>query len=78
MCQVEMEDVSIKIQSLWKCEFSMYSFVVFFFTELKCLQIILADESKALEEDCKNKLEKRIEMFRNAAVSKIFIFTALN
>lgn len=34
---------------------------------LKCLQVILADESKALEPDCKSKLEKRMEMFRNAA-----------
>jgi len=33
---------------------------------LKCLQIILADESKALEEDCKTKLIERMEMFKNA------------
>lgn len=41
------------------------------FSELKCLQVILADESKALEEDCKSKLEKRIEMFRNAAPVRV-------
>lgn len=29
--------------------------------------MILADVSKALEADCKSKLEKRMEMFRNAA-----------
>ncbi|XP_055383667.1 Golgi apparatus protein 1 [Condylostylus longicornis] len=34
--------------------------------QLKCLQIILQDESKAMEEDCRNKLRKRMEMFRNA------------
>lgn len=39
-------------------------------TELKCLQIILHDEtkSKALEDDCREKLQQRIEMFNNAAV----------
>lgn len=34
--------------------------------QLKCLQTILQDESKAMEEDCRNKLLKRMEMFRNA------------
>lgn len=35
--------------------------------ELHCLQTILADQSNlALEPDCKSKLEKRMEMFRNA------------
>lgn len=48
--------------------------ILLFFTELKCLQVILADESKALEEDCKSKLEKRIEMFRNAAPVSISLF----
>lgn len=40
------------------------------FSELKCLQIILNDEtkSKALEDDCREKLQQRIEMFNNAAV----------
>ncbi|CRK92078.1 CLUMA_CG005670, isoform A [Clunio marinus] len=37
--------------------------------QLKCLQIILNDEAKsqALEIDCKEKLQQRIEMFKNAA-----------
>ncbi|XP_055641505.1 Golgi apparatus protein 1 isoform X2 [Toxorhynchites rutilus septentrionalis] len=35
---------------------------------LKCLEVILQDESKALDDDCKNTLLKRMEMFRNAAV----------
>lgn len=37
--------------------------------ELKCLQVILNDEtkSKALEDDCREKLQQRIEMFNNAA-----------
>lgn len=39
-----------------------------FVIELKCLQVVLADASQALEEDCKSKLEKRMEMFKNAAV----------
>ena len=36
--------------------------------QLKCLQIILNDEpkSKALEDDCKQKLLQRMEMFKNA------------
>lgn len=34
--------------------------------QLKCLQVILQDESKAMKEDCRNKLSKRMEMFRNA------------
>jgi len=34
--------------------------------QLKCLQTILQDELKAMEEDCRNKLLKRMEMFRNA------------
>ncbi|XP_058449131.1 Golgi apparatus protein 1 isoform X1 [Malaya genurostris] len=35
---------------------------------LKCLEVILQDESKALDDDCKTTLVKRMEMFRNAAV----------
>jgi len=37
--------------------------------QLKCLQIILNDEtkSKALEDECREKLQQRIEMFNNAA-----------
>uniref|UniRef100_U5EST3 Putative golgi apparatus protein cysteine-rich fibroblast growth factor receptor n=1 Tax=Corethrella appendiculata TaxID=1370023 RepID=U5EST3_9DIPT len=35
---------------------------------LKCLEVILEDESKALEDDCKQKLLQRMEMFKNAAV----------
>ncbi|XP_038115158.1 Golgi apparatus protein 1 isoform X1 [Culex quinquefasciatus] len=35
---------------------------------LKCLEVILQDESKALDDDCKGTLLKRLEMFRNAAV----------
>lgn len=34
---------------------------------LKCLQIVLADESQALEAECKGKLQKRMEMFQNSA-----------
>lgn len=34
---------------------------------LKCLQIVLADESQALEPECKLKLQKRMEMFQNSA-----------
>lgn len=34
---------------------------------LQCLQTILADVSQALEPDCKEKLERRMEMFHNAA-----------
>ncbi|XP_005187616.1 Golgi apparatus protein 1 isoform X1 [Musca domestica] len=34
--------------------------------KLKCLQTILQDHSKAMEEDCRLKLQRRIEMFRNA------------
>ncbi|XP_035902218.1 Golgi apparatus protein 1 isoform X1 [Anopheles stephensi] len=34
---------------------------------LKCLEGILQGESKALEDDCKNKLLTRLEMFQNAA-----------
>lgn len=34
---------------------------------LKCLQIVLADESQALEPECKSKLKKRMEMFENSA-----------
>lgn len=38
-------------------------------SELRCLQTILNDQSKqALESDCKSKLEKRMEMFKNAAM----------
>lgn len=33
---------------------------------LKCLQTILKDESKALEEECKEKLSQRMEMYKNA------------
>jgi hypothetical protein len=44
-------------------------FIYAFHTELKCLQIILNDEtkSKALEDDCREKLQQRAEMFNNAA-----------
>lgn len=35
--------------------------------QLKCLQIVLADESQALESECKLKLQKRMEMFQNSA-----------
>ncbi|XP_055609090.1 Golgi apparatus protein 1-like isoform X1 [Uranotaenia lowii] len=35
---------------------------------LKCLEIILQDESKALDDDCKKTLMNRMEMFRNAAL----------
>lgn len=41
--------------------------------ELKCLEVILSDESKSLENDCKVKLQKRIEMFRNAAPVNILL-----
>lgn len=34
--------------------------------KLKCLQTILQDQSKAMDEDCRNKLRRRIEMFQNA------------
>uniref|UniRef100_A0A1A9W503 Golgi apparatus protein 1 n=1 Tax=Glossina brevipalpis TaxID=37001 RepID=A0A1A9W503_9MUSC len=34
--------------------------------KLKCLQTVLQDQSKAMEEDCRLKLQRRIEMFRNA------------
>lgn len=34
---------------------------------LRCLQRILKDESTALEEECKTKLTKRMEMYKNAA-----------
>ncbi|XP_037814855.1 Golgi apparatus protein 1 isoform X1 [Lucilia sericata] len=34
--------------------------------KLKCLQTVLQDHSKAMEQDCRLKLQKRIEMFRNA------------
>ncbi|XP_037933089.1 Golgi apparatus protein 1 isoform X2 [Teleopsis dalmanni] len=34
--------------------------------KLKCLQTLLQDQSTALEEDCRLKLKRRIEMFRNA------------
>lgn len=39
---------------------------IFYSIELHCLQTILSDQSKALEPDCKSKLEKRMEMFKNA------------
>lgn len=39
---------------------------MYFTLELKCLQTILQDHSKAMEEDCRLKLQRRIEMFRNA------------
>ena len=41
--------------------------------QLKCLQIILNDEtkSKALEDDCREKLQQRVEMFHNAAAVSI-------
>lgn len=44
--------------------------------ELKCLQIILNDEmkSKALEDDCREKLQQRVEMFNNAAAVSIIDF----
>lgn len=37
------------------------------FLELRCLQTILTDQSKALDDDCREKLEKRMEMYANAA-----------
>lgn len=37
------------------------------FAELGCLQTILSDQSRALEENCKEKLLQRVEMFKNAA-----------
>jgi hypothetical protein len=43
-----------------------------FVSVLKCLEIILEDESKALEDDCKQKLRQRIEMFKNAANVSLF------
>lgn len=36
--------------------------------QLKCLQVVLADQSQAMEPDCRLKLERRMEMFSNAAV----------
>lgn len=49
--------------------FNIFSEYFIFLTELKCLQVILNDEtkSKALEDDCREKLQQRIEMFNNAA-----------
>lgn len=44
------------------------------YTELRCLQTILNDQSKALESDCKSKLEKRMEMFKNAAMVNFAFF----
>ncbi|GAB0086076.1 Golgi apparatus protein 1 [Sergentomyia squamirostris] len=35
--------------------------------QLRCLQTILSDESKALETNCKEKLLQRMEMFKNAS-----------
>ncbi|XP_059622678.1 Golgi apparatus protein 1 isoform X2 [Phlebotomus argentipes] len=35
--------------------------------QLRCLQTILSDQSKALEENCRQKLLQRVEMFKNAA-----------
>ncbi|XP_055705911.1 Golgi apparatus protein 1 isoform X2 [Phlebotomus papatasi] len=35
--------------------------------QLGCLQTILSDQSRALEENCKEKLLQRVEMFKNAA-----------
>lgn len=53
-------------------------FIVKPFPVLKCLQVILADESKALEPDCKSKLEKRMEMFRNAAPVVIYFYNKIH
>lgn len=49
--------------------YNIFSEYFIFLTELKCLQVILNDEtkSKALEDDCREKLQQRIEMFNNAA-----------
>lgn len=56
----------------WKCVFkcdSVFVTEIFgFIAVLKCLEVILQDESKALDDDCKGTLLKRLEMFRNAAV----------
>lgn len=69
MCLAGMVDVSFALAT--NKTISIHSSNIF--PVLKCLQVILADESKALEPDCKSKLEKRMEMFRNAApVSDIF------
>lgn len=35
---------------------------------LRCLQIILQDESKALDEECKTKIVQRMEMYKNAEI----------
>lgn len=61
-----MEDVSLEMKILEVVMLLM----IYHPTELKCLQIILNDEtkSKALEDDCREKLQQRIEMFNNAAV----------
>lgn len=42
--------------------------------ELRCLQTILSDQSKALEPDCRSKLEKRMEMFKNADMVSLNLF----
>lgn len=41
--------------------------IAFVLLELRCLQTILTDQSKALDNDCREKLEKRMEMYANAA-----------
>lgn len=51
---------------------------MYLFLELRCLQTILNDQSKALESDCKSKLEKRMEMFKNAAMVNKFHFQTRN
>lgn len=37
------------------------------FPELKCLQVILSDNSNHLEDECKTMLTQRMEMFSNSA-----------
>lgn len=39
---------------------------------IKCLQVILGDKTKTLEEECYSKLTKRMEMFSNAANVSFF------
>lgn len=68
-----MEDVntiSIEFYPKFKCR----CYDSYLFSDIKCLQMVLIDENKELDEECKSHLTKRMEMFKSAAVVIITCF----
>lgn len=70
MSKVAMEGVSLLFNLI------LLFVYCFFFIELNCLQKILDTHSDAMDNECREKLSKRMEMFKNA--DKVTFYSSNN